>query len=216
MDYVYSLLSGYFSDGGSLMYYIFGVSVVSSFIIINKHSYLKKFSKARSIYLANLKSMLENKNAPSNVSTGILEYDYLLENISERCSNPSGTCSVYLLFREFLISSVPKLDKNLSTLSAWIAVAPLLGLLGTVGGMIETFKVITDYGLGNPNLTAEGISIALITTQAGLAVAFPMVLFHNHLANKARNIKNTLFIDGEELVNQFNKCCPTNGECKNV
>jgi len=216
MDYVFSLLSSYFRDGGDIMYPIFGVSVVSSFIIINKHSYFKKFEKARSLYLAQVKDIVENKVLANGVLTGISEYDDLLESIKEHCANPTESCSTYLMFREFLISCVPKVDKGLSTLSAWIAIAPLLGLLGTVVGMIETFRVITDYGLGNANLTAEGISVALITTQAGLTVAFPMVLFHNHLASKAKNIKNSLFMDGEELVNYVNKCCSANGECNDV
>lgn len=185
------------------MIFIFGVSVVASYIGLEKLLYLNRFHKARLRYLdllapARTLCKISNENA-----TGVKEFDKLLEKVQDHCMEPSTGCSVYLTFREFLISAVPEVDKGLSTMSAWISVAPLLGLLGTVGGMIETFRVITDYGLGNPNLTAEGISIALITTQAGLTVAFPMVLFHNYLCNKAKDIKNTLFKDGEELVNLF-------------
>ncbi|MEQ8979702.1 MAG: MotA/TolQ/ExbB proton channel family protein, partial [Deltaproteobacteria bacterium] len=57
-------------------------------------------------------------------------------------------------------------------------VAPLLGLLGTVTGMITTFEVITVFGTGNPRLLSGGISVALITTQLGLMVAIPLVLGH--------------------------------------
>ena len=63
-------------------------------------------------------------------------------------------------------------------------VAPLLGLLGTVTGMVQTFKVITIYGNQNPVLMADGISEALITTQSGLVIAFPLLLLNNRLAEK--------------------------------
>jgi len=63
-------------------------------------------------------------------------------------------------------------------------VAPLLGLLGTVTGMVQTFKVITVYGNQNPILMADGISEALITTQSGLVIAFPLLLLNHRLAEK--------------------------------
>jgi biopolymer transport protein ExbB/TolQ len=63
-------------------------------------------------------------------------------------------------------------------------VAPLFGLLGTVTGMVRTFKVITLYGNQNPVLMADGISEALITTQSGLIIAFPILLLNHRLAEK--------------------------------
>ncbi|MBD3315082.1 MAG: hypothetical protein GF344_04790, partial [Chitinivibrionales bacterium] len=70
-------------------------------------------------------------------------------------------------------------------------------------GMIETFRVITAFGLGNPNLTADGIRVALITTQAGLTVAFPLMIFHNYLVNRSRGIVNKLILDGETLIKRI-------------
>jgi biopolymer transport protein ExbB len=66
-------------------------------------------------------------------------------------------------------------------------VAPLLGLLGTVTGMVQTFKVITIYGNQNPVLMADGISEALITTQSGLVIAFPIMLLNQKLSEKYDN-----------------------------
>ncbi|MCL2282758.1 MAG: MotA/TolQ/ExbB proton channel family protein [Fibromonadales bacterium] len=63
-------------------------------------------------------------------------------------------------------------------------VAPLLGLLGTVTGMVRTFDVITLYGNQNPVLLADGISEALITTQSGLIIAFPLLLLNNRLVER--------------------------------
>ena len=68
------------------------------------------------------------------------------------------------------------------------AVAPLLGLLGTVTGMIETFQSITLFGTGDPKLMAGGISQALMTTVLGLVVAIPVLFIYNILNSKAKEI----------------------------
>ena len=75
---------------------------------------------------------------------------------------------------------VADLERNLNTLGTIAAVSPLLGLLGTVFGMIDIFTVIIDAGVGNPGVLAGGISEALITTAAGLTVAIPSLMFHRY------------------------------------
>ena len=72
------------------------------------------------------------------------------------------------------------LEKNLNTLGTIAAIAPLLGLLGTVIGMIKVFAVITTEGVGNPETLAGGISEALITTATGLVVAIPSLIFYRY------------------------------------
>ena len=75
---------------------------------------------------------------------------------------------------------VADLERYLNTLGTIAAVSPLLGLLGTVFGMIDIFTVIIDAGVGNPGVLAGGISEALITTAAGLTVAIPSLMFHRY------------------------------------
>ncbi|MBT8058697.1 MAG: MotA/TolQ/ExbB proton channel family protein [Gammaproteobacteria bacterium] len=72
------------------------------------------------------------------------------------------------------------------------AVSPLLGLLGTVTGMISTFDIITEFGTGDPKLLSSGISIALVTTEVGLAVAIPALIFGNLLSGWAESIKDDM------------------------
>ena len=81
------------------------------------------------------------------------------------------------------------------------AVAPLLGLLGTVTGMISTFDVITEFGTGNPKLLSGGISEALVTTELGLCVAIPVLLLGNLLNGAAHRMKNMLEFSGLRMVN---------------
>lgn len=90
--------------------------------------------------------------------------------------------------REILVEESPQLNKHLATLGVIAGAAPLLGLLGTVTGMITLFEVITHYGTSDPKILAGGISEALITTQAGLSIAIPILLVHNWLRNQSLHI----------------------------
>jgi len=82
-------------------------------------------------------------------------------------------------------------------------VAPLLGLLGTVTGMISTFDIITEFGTGDPKLLSEGISIALVTTEVGLAVAIPTLLFGNILSGWAERIKDDMEKAALRAINTY-------------
>ncbi len=75
---------------------------------------------------------------------------------------------------------VHELGRFLTTLGTIASITPLLGLLGTVIGMIKVFTVITTVGLGDPAVLAEGISVALITTASGLTVAIPSLMFYRY------------------------------------
>ncbi len=79
---------------------------------------------------------------------------------------------------------VHELERYLNTLGTIASIAPLLGLLGTVVGMIKVFAAITAAGVGNPSVLAGGISEALITTAAGLSVAIPSLIAHRYLTGK--------------------------------
>ncbi len=81
------------------------------------------------------------------------------------------------------------------------AVAPLLGLLGTVMGMIELFDVITMHGTSDPKLLAGGISIALVTTETGLIVAIPLQLIHTFLVNRSESLRGRMEKAGLAVLN---------------
>jgi biopolymer transport protein ExbB len=81
-------------------------------------------------------------------------------------------------------------------------VAPLMGLLGTVTGMIKTFQSITLFGAGDPRMMAGGISEALVTTMLGLVTAIPLVLMHAALANSTKKIVDTLDEQSAGLIAQ--------------
>ena len=93
---------------------------------------------------------------------------------------------------EQILKESPKIEWGLDIIKVLAAVAPLLGLLGTVVGMIITFTAITIYGAGDPKLMADGISTALVTTVQGLIAAIPLVLIHAVVASMARGNQQIL------------------------
>lgn len=101
-----------------------------------------------------------------------------------------------------------RLESGLSLLGLTAAVAPLLGLLGTVTGMIKTFQVISLYGAGDARALSGGISEALVTTEFGLVVAIPALLAHAWLNRRARRIA----IETTVLAERYNKTLTTPGK----
>ncbi len=101
---------------------------------------------------------------------------------------------------EAILTQIPRLERFIGTLKVLAAVAPLLGLLGTVTGMINTFQVITTHGTGDPRLMAGGISEAMVTTQVGLAVAIPIMMVASFLGGRVRNIARDMEEKGSALM----------------
>ena len=97
-----------------------------------------------------------------------------------------------LKLSEAILREVPRIESGLNLLKIISAVAPLMGLLGTVTGMIITFQAITIFGAGDPKAMAGGISGALVTTVLGLLVAIPTVLLHTLLNGQAKKIIHVL------------------------
>ncbi len=101
------------------------------------------------------------------------------------CSSVEDAESV---MKETAIEEIPGMERGLSTIAIIGSTLPMLGLLGTVVGMIETFDTIAIHGVGDPTLLSGGISQALITTESGLVMAIPFLFIHNHLVNSFNHL----------------------------
>lgn len=106
---------------------------------------------------------------------------------------------------ENILNESTQIDRFGSFVLVIAAVAPLLGLLGTVTGMIETFEMITEFGTGDPKLLSGGISAALVTTMQGLIVAIPLLLIGNLLSGWAQSIKDSMEQNALHIVNLYEK-----------
>ena len=107
-------------------------------------------------------------------------------------TNTADVETVALKMDDAVLKEIPKLEGGLNFIKVLAAVAPLMGLLGTVIGMINTFQAITLFGTGDPQIMAGGISEALVTTVLGLIAAIPLLLLHAFASGSARSVVATL------------------------
>ncbi|HDG1729845.1 TPA: MotA/TolQ/ExbB proton channel family protein [Vibrio cholerae] len=142
-----------------------------------------------------IKAQLKNPEQPGNNPLGRILAVYNKEQ-------QRSVEALELRLLEAVVDEQNYLETGLSMLKLLAALAPMLGLLGTVTGMIETFQVITQFGNGDPKVMAGGISMALVTTVEGLIAAIPLLLAHNILSAQAEAIRNILEKQGIGLVAQ--------------
>jgi biopolymer transport protein ExbB len=165
-------------QGGSIGYAITAVGVFGLLLALIRLVVL-------SVVSAKVSSQLKNDKANDNNPLG------RVLKIHE--DNPSmDTETLELKLSEGILKETPKLESGLNLLKIIAAIAPLMGLLGTVTGMIVTFQAITIFGAGDPKAMAGGISAALVTTVLGLLVAIPMVLLHTIVNGRAQRIIHVL------------------------
>ncbi|MFO4746912.1 MotA/TolQ/ExbB proton channel family protein [Vibrio cholerae] len=142
-----------------------------------------------------IKAQLKNPEQPGNNPLGRILAVYNKEQ-------QRSVEALELRLLEAVVDEQNHLETGLSMLKLLAALAPMLGLLGTVTGMIETFQVITQFGNGDPKVMAGGISMALVTTVEGLIAAIPLLLAYNILSAQAEAIRNILEKQGIGLVAQ--------------
>ncbi|MES9939654.1 MAG: MotA/TolQ/ExbB proton channel family protein [Candidatus Thiodiazotropha sp. 6PLUC2] len=173
-------------QGGYIGYFILFLGLLGSLVILER---------LISLYIVGrrVKKQLNSAEPMDNNPLG-----RLLTIDQEQSQNSSDSLQKYL--DEAILKELPSLRRGLRLLAIFAAVAPLLGLLGTVTGMIETFQSITLFGTGDPKLMSGGISQALVTTELGLAVAIPMVLLHSYLAGRSNRVIRLLDQQSAALV----------------
>jgi biopolymer transport protein ExbB len=146
---------------------------------------------------------LERMIVLSTISSRIKSQEKNLEQPNE--NNPLGRLiKVYhenrnvdaetleLKLDEAILRETPKIDRGINLIKMFAAIAPLMGLLGTVIGMIMTFQTITLFGTGDPKIMAGDISLALVTTALGLICALPLILIHSVVAGKSKSVLQKL------------------------
>jgi biopolymer transport protein ExbB len=167
---------------------LMAVSVVMWVLIINRAVFFRR------LYIKNMtrvqagKHVQENQKPDPRIYKGAVAL-LVTEFINRRSKNPE--LDLYIL-DETVVTLVSALDRFLSLIGMLAGIAPLLGLLGTVTGMLVTFDVISVFGTGNARAMAGGISEALISTQTGLLIAIPGLYMANFLKRRAEQLKQRI------------------------
>ena len=136
----------------------------------------------------NLKEQYEKSEVVETINEAVDVMENFINEVADDWTDTGNQEKLENKIEAVLSNTEPVYEKNLSTVKLLAAVAPLLGLLGTVIGMIETFQAITLFGTGDPKLMAGGISQALVTTMLGLIVAAPLLFMHSYAENYSKSI----------------------------
>ena len=194
----------FFKSGGLLMYFLFADALLALYFGIERLIFYQKGRKGLKESLTTLDQYIKEDALPK-----AKEFCQSINNPVTRILLPALNVSnpnrfiVEKTIEESMANEIPQLEKRLNTLSVLGAIAPLLGLLGTVSGMIALFEVITTYGTNDPKILAGGISIALVTTQVGLAVAIPIMLGHHYLVIQKNKLINSIESNINAYLNRF-------------
>jgi biopolymer transport protein ExbB len=191
-------------SGGIIAWIISVLGLFALLLVILRFWFLKKASSStekilnkivQNIEKEDMDNAIEVANNKKSSSSRILYA--VLRNITRDREHIEDIVS------ESILHESSQLNRFGSMIMVIATVAPLLGLLGTVTGMISTFDIITEFGTGDPKLLSSGISIALVTTEIGLAVAIPALLFGNVLSGWAERIKDDMEKAALRVINVY-------------
>jgi biopolymer transport protein ExbB len=194
---VYQVLSA----GGWVMPFIVLCSIIALAICIERQFALNRKKIAPPHLLATVWQQLRGEGLDAQRLKSLRQGSPLGAILAAGLANRhQGRDVMRESIREAASHVIHQLERYLNTLGTVAAVTPLMGLLGTVLGMISVFTEITTYGTGNAGALAGGISEALITTAAGLAVAIPSLVMHRHYTSRIESIVVDLEREAIKLV----------------
>jgi biopolymer transport protein ExbB len=181
-----------FKEGGPIMWPILLVGLTVVFFTIYKLIYLRRVHGDTAVIMGGVNALAAEGNwtGVEDMMGSHKHHNWPVVNVLRAGidSRREDRETVESVLQEAILKEMPRLERGVSVMAVLGAIAPLLGLLGTVTGMITTFKVITLYGTGDPKLMSSGISEALIATKWGLCVAVPTMLIHTLLARRVHTV----------------------------
>lgn len=189
------------SAGGWVMPFIVLCSIIALAICIERQFALNREKIAPPHLLATVWQQLRGQGLDAQRLKSLRQGSPLGAILAAGLANRhQGRDAMRESIREAASHVIHQLERYLNTLGTVAAVTPLMGLLGTVLGMISVFTEITTYGTGNTGALAGGISEALITTAVGLAVAIPSLVMHRHYTSRIESIVVDLEREAIKLV----------------
>jgi biopolymer transport protein ExbB len=192
----------WFKKGGLVMYPLILAAILGLLLSLERIIVLSRKSTNPERFMRKLRPCFEKgqcEEAIAFCSRSATTLGQVLSGILRQ--NGKSRDSAEKAARETMLRELPVLEKRMVLIAAIGGSAPLMGLLGTVSGMISLFKVITDVGTNDPRILAGGISEALVTTQTGLIIAIPILLLHGYLSDRLERIQNYITANSMEVLN---------------
>lgn len=187
--------------GGILMYFLFGLSIIAFAMILERFFYYKKINDFKENDFKKIKSYILGLNF-NEALTFLMKYKSPISKISKIAIELKNKArkEIEISMELEQMKSSKDIFKYINILKVFPNLATLLGLLGTVLGMIKNFIVVASVGTGDPSALASGISEALITTATGLIIAIPLIFINAILENKAADIEERIQIYSSEVL----------------
>ncbi|MDB5103003.1 MAG: MotA/TolQ/ExbB proton channel family protein [Fibrobacteres bacterium] len=196
--------AAWFKAGGVTLYPLFAVGILSLLMILERLIYFARKNTNARAFTARFLQMAENRRWHEAKELCAKSGSALARTLGAVASHGDQSReAAEKAVREAMLREVPALEKRLPLIAAMGAAAPLLGLLGTVSGLVTLFQVLNQLGANDPKVLAGGISEALINTETGLAIAIPVLLFHGFLNEKLDTMNAALSSSALEVMNRI-------------
>ena len=193
----------FFKKGGIVMYPLALVAIIALLLFLERLLVLSYRGKIGRRFIKKMDALVAEKKYDEAASLCLKRETSLsmvlfavLNKVNDTRENAERS------LQEALLREQPKLERRMGLLAAMGTIAPLLGLLGTVTGIITLFTVITEVGTNDARVLAGGISEALITTEMGLVIAIPVMILHGLLSEKIEKITSELYVQSTSLMNK--------------
>lgn len=192
------------NNGGVIAWIIIGLGVLALIMVLLRAFFLRHASAANEAIIGKVASHVREGNVTQALSLCANQKGSSARVVTDTLRNiDRDRDHIEDIVSESILHESNKLNKYGVAIIVIAAVSPLLGLLGTVTGMIATFNIITEFGTGDPKLLSGGISVALITTQLGLIVAIPALIFGNLLSGWCNRIKDDMEKSALHMINLY-------------
>lgn len=193
-------------SGGPVLIGIILLSLFAVYRFVERLLYLLKEPNNTDKLMMDVNTAIDNRDLEGALAI-CEEHEGAVSRVLEYALSrlPFGRASVEAAFEEAALVEEQQLSKGLRSLATVAQVSPLLGLLGTVTGMMIAFREIAQQSSGNPVGIAQGISQALVTTAAGLMVAIPVLLAYNYLSSRADGVLRDIDRRREELLGRVSQ-----------
>jgi biopolymer transport protein ExbB/TolQ len=194
----------WFKAGGVTLYPLFAVGFLALFLVLERLTYYSRRSTNTEKFMAGYRAHADRGNWEAAAAYAAASRSSLARVMQAVADNARGTRDVAeRAVQEALLKEIPAHERRLSMLAATGTASPLLGLLGTVAGLVTLFKTMNQLGGSDPKLLSGGISEALINAEVGLAIAIPVLLVHGWLLERSDALNATLSSKSLEMLNRI-------------
>lgn len=194
----------WFKAGGVTLYPLFAVGIIALLMIMERLIYFARKNTNAPAFTAKFLKLAEGRRWQEAKELCARSGSALARTLGALAAHADHSRdAAEKAVREAMLREVPALEKRLPLIAAMGAAAPLLGLLGTVSGLVTLFKVLNQLGANDPKVLAGGISEALINTESGLAIAIPVLLIHGFLNEKLDTMNAALSSSSLEVLNKI-------------